>query len=152
MTKPTAASAVTLREITSETVRAVCRLSVHENQKKFVAPNGASIAEAHFSDYAWFRAVYAEETPVGFIMLEDRPHIPDYFLWRFMIDGQYQGLGFGRRAMALFIEHVRTRPHATKLDTSVVQAEGGPQGFYEGLGFRLTGEHEEGEAVMRLAL
>ena len=32
-----------------------------------------SIAEAHFSPLAWFRAVYAGDTPVGFVMLSDDP-------------------------------------------------------------------------------
>ena len=69
-----------------------------------------------------------------------------------MIDACYQGSGFGHRAMGLLIGHVRTRPNATELLTSVHQAEGGPQGFYEKLGFELTGEYEEGEAILRLDL
>lgn len=145
-------SAVTLREITEDTVRTICELSVRDEQQKFVAPNAVSIAQAHFSDSAWFRAIYAVETPVGFLMLQDRPELPEYYLWRFMIDARHQGHGFGRAAIALLIAHVRTRPQATELLTSVLQAEGGPQGFYERLGFELTGEYEEGEALMRLAL
>ena len=143
---------VQLREITAETVRTVCELSVATGQQRFVAPNAVSIAQAHFSKHAWFRAIYMGETPVGFLMLEDMPEKPEYYLWRLMVDSRWQGQGIGRRAMELCIEHVRTRPHATELLTSVVQEEGGPQGFYERLGFRLTGEYEEGEAVMRLGL
>ena len=73
-------------------------------------------------------------------------------LWRFMIDARWQGMGFGRQAMELLIDHVRTRPKAKELLTSVLQAPGGPQGFYEKLGFALTGEYEEGEAMMSLPL
>jgi diamine N-acetyltransferase len=149
---PDARSRVTLREIDARTVRAICALSVREDQKKFVAPNAVSIAEAHFSGHAWFRAVYADETPVGFVMLEDRPEVPDYFLWRFMIDARYQGLGFGARAIALLLDHVRTRPNAAALGTSVVPGEGSPGPFYEKLGFRFTGEYDEGEALMKLVL
>lgn len=141
-----------LREISADTVCAVCALSVRPEQQKFVAPNAVSIAEAHFSDKAWFRAVYAGAVPVGFAMLEDQPEKPEYYLWRFMIDARYQRKGFGRRAMALLVEHVRRRPHATELLTSVVQADGGPQGFYESLGFELTGEYDDGEAMMRLRI
>jgi diamine N-acetyltransferase len=85
-------------------------------------------------------------------MLQDQPEKPEYYLWRFMIDARYQGMGFGLQAMALLIEHVRGRPNATELLTSVFQAEGGPQEFYEKLGFELTGEYEEGEAMMRRIL
>jgi diamine N-acetyltransferase len=149
---PAAQSKVTLREITADTVRSICDLSVREEQKKFVAPNAVSIAQAHFSKQAWFRAVYADDTLVGFVMLHDDPEKSEYFLWRFMIDARYQKMNLGRRAMELLIEHVKTLPRATKLLTSVVQAEGGPQIFYEKLGFELTGEYEEGEAMMRLPL
>jgi len=150
--EPTPQSKVTLREINEETVRTICDLSVRDDQKKFVAPNAVSIAQAYFSKHAWFRAIYADETPVGFLMLEDQPAKPEYYLWRFMIDARYQGMAFGRRAMELLIRHVETRPDASELLTSVHQAEGGPQGFYERLGFRLTGEYEEGEAILRLPL
>jgi diamine N-acetyltransferase len=149
---PTPDSRISLREVTSETVRVICRLSVREDQTSFVAPNAVSIAEAHFSQHAWFRAIYADETPVGFVMLEDRPEIPDYFLWRFMIDSRYQGMRFGHQALKLVIDHVRTRPNATILYTSVVPAEGGPQPFYEKMGFEATGAYEDGEAVLQLKL
>jgi diamine N-acetyltransferase len=145
-------SEVTLREITGKTVRNVCALAVTEEQRQFVAPVAHSIAEAHFSEYAWFRAVYADDTPVGFVMLQDQPEKPEYYLWRFLMDARYQRMGFGRRALTLLIDHVRTRPGATELLTSVVQADAGPQPFYESLGFALTGEFEDGEAMMRLPL
>jgi diamine N-acetyltransferase len=148
--KPTPHSEITLREVDADTVRAICNLAVEPEQLKFVAPNAVSIAQAYFCKEAWFRAVYADETPVGFVMLEDAPAKPEYYLWRFMIDARYQRMGFGRQAIALLVEYVKTRPRATELLTSVVQAEGGPQPFYEGLGFVATGEYEEGEALLSL--
>jgi len=151
-TTPTPHSTVTFREITADTVRDICKLAVREDQQQFVAPNSVSIAQAHFSEHAWFRAIYADEAPVGFVMLEDQPEKPEYYLWRFMIDIRYQRMGFGRRAIQLLIEHVKTRPGAVELLTSIHQAEGSPQGFYENLGFELTGEIEESEAMMRLRL
>jgi diamine N-acetyltransferase len=149
---PDRSSTVSLREVTEETVRDICKLSVRDTQQRFVAPNAISIAQAHFSDSAWFRGIYADNTPVGFVMLDDRPHESFCFLWRFMIDGRYQGCGFGDKALRLVIQHLRTRPAVVSLMTSVVQAEGGPQPFYENLGFVLTGDLVDGEAVMRLML
>jgi len=154
VSRPSSESHVTLREITSDTVRIICDLAVHDDQKGFVAPNAVSIAQAHFSEFAWFRAIYAGETPVGFLMLYDggdKPK-PEYFLWRLMVDIRYQRLGLARKALDLLIEYVKTRPHATELATSIIEADGGPQPFYEKLGFSLTGEYEEGEAVMKLPL
>jgi diamine N-acetyltransferase len=85
-------------------------------------------------------------------MLRDEPGEARYYLWRFMIDARYQGTGVGRRALELLFEHVRTRPGAKELLTSVVPGEGGPGPFYEKLGFVYTGEVDDGELVMRRAL
>ncbi len=150
--KPRIDSEVSLREVTPDSVREICDLSVFPAQEKFVAPNGTSIAQAHFSDKAWFRAVYADETPVGFVMLEVDQAKPEYYLWRFMIDARFQKMQFGSRAMKQLIAHVSMLPDAVELLTSVVQEPGGPQTFYEGIGFRLTGEFEDGEAMMILKL
>jgi diamine N-acetyltransferase len=145
-------STVSLREVTAETVRAICYLEVSEAQKHFVAPNAHSIAQAYFEPKAWFRAIYADETPVGFVMLYDDAQVPEYFLWRYMIDARYQKLGFGMRAMDLLLEYVRARPGAHEMKLSCHPGEDGPEPFYRHYGFTLTGEWLENEAVMRIDL
>ena len=147
------ADEMTLREITRDTLRDILQLKVAPEQEKFVAGNAVSIAQAHFHpEVAWFRGIYAGDTPVGFVMLEDDQSAYTYTLWRFMIDAAHQGKGYGRRAIERVIEHVRTRPAAIELLTSVVRAEGGPGPFYEQLGFTYTGDISEGEHVMRRKL
>lgn len=65
---------VTLRDITEETVIPICKLSdtLSAVQKTMVAPNAISIAQAHYNPHVWCRAIYADETPAGFLMLYDR--------------------------------------------------------------------------------
>ncbi len=145
-------SNVTLREITKDTVRIICNLKVSESQNGFVAPNAVSIAEAYFNETAWFRAIYADDTPVGFLMLYKDTEKPEYFLWRMMIDERYQRMGFGYKAMKLIIEYVKGLPHATEFLTSCVPGDGSPEGFYSKLGFTRTGEMDGSEVVMRLPL
>ncbi len=143
---------VSLREVTADTVRAIVKLEVADDQKGFVAPNAVSIAQAYFEPKAWFRAIYADEEPVGFVMLYDDAEKPEYFLWRLMIADGQQGNGYGRAAVELLIEYVRTRPGAAELLTSYVPQEGGPMVFYQKLGFVETGEIDDGEVVTRLEL
>jgi diamine N-acetyltransferase len=143
---------ISLREITEETLVSILKLKVAPEQEQFVASNAVSIAQAHFSKHAWFRAIYADETPVGFVMLHDEPAKPEYYLWRYMIDARYQRLGFGRQALQLIIDHVKTRPNATELLLSYVPQEGGPQPFYERLGFTHTGRIVDDEVEMRIAV
>ena len=147
-------SVVNFQEITGETVNAIIKLSdtLSAPHRRMVATNAISIAQAHFNKYAWFRAIYADETPVGFIMLYDNPEKPRYFLWRLMIAAPFQGLGFGEKAIRLLIEYVRSRPGASELLVSCGEGEGSPEGFYAKLGFKRTGEVDDGEVVMSLPL
>jgi diamine N-acetyltransferase len=146
--------AVTLREITSETVRAVTKLSVAESQQGFVAPNAVSLAQALFSDEAWYRAIYDDEELVGFVMLADEslnkvpPAKPNIGLWRLMIDQRYQRRGIGREVMRLVLEYVHSRPGIHHYYTSYVPEPGGPGPFYLGLGFEPNGEVDDGEVVV----
>jgi diamine N-acetyltransferase len=151
---PTANARVTLREVTRENLREVLLLEVAPEQKGFVASNAISIAQAHFyPEVAWFRAIYANDTPVGFLMLEDSPGAPEVFLWRFMIDRRFQNHGFGGRAIELVLEHVRAREGTSALTLSHVPGEGSPGPFYQRLGFVYTGEKDpDGELLMRMEL
>jgi diamine N-acetyltransferase len=143
---------ISLREVTKETARAVMRLEVDETQKGFVAPNSVSIAQAHFEPKAWFRAVYADDEPVGFVMTYEDPTEPEYFLWRFMIDRRHQAKGYGRRALELLVERVRSLPNATHLLTSYVPGDGSPGPFYHRMGFVDTGEEDGDERITALPL
>jgi diamine N-acetyltransferase len=72
-------SIVSLREITKDAVRIICDLKVADRQQKFVAPNAVSIAQAYFSESAWFCAIYAGESAVGFLMLDKDPKSRNIF-------------------------------------------------------------------------
>src|SRR4029077_8148117 len=140
---------VFLQKITFATVRDILALDVAERQRGYVARNCVSIAEAHFNRGAWFRAVYSDETPVGFIMLLD-PSVPGavsqgplppgaILLWRFMIDHRYQRRGYARRALDLACSHFRNLPGVTHLISSYVPGDDGPELFYLRHGFQKTG-------------
>ncbi len=146
--------AICLREVTAETVGQICRLSdtLSSQQQRMVAPNAYSIAQAHFEERAWFRAVYADEVPVGFVMLHDDPEKDYVYLWRFMIAGPHQKKGYGRRALELVFERARSRPSARAIKASYVPIEGGAGPFYRKLGFEPTGEMDGDEVVVRCPL
>lgn len=159
-TVPPAGTPVSLREITADTVRAITKLTVSTEQGSYVASNAVSLAQALFAPSAWYRAIYAGDSPVGFVMVEDqtllqgaeRPAQPSIGLWRFMIDQRCQGRGFGRAALLLVIEHFRQRPGITEFLTSCMPGPLSPKGFYESLGFIDHGEFDEDEMVLRLPL
>ncbi len=65
---PESNATISLREITRETLDAVLTLRVTPEQEGYVSSNAWSIAEAHFKEEAWFRAIYADDIPVGFLI------------------------------------------------------------------------------------
>lgn len=151
-TGPAEPNDVRLVEITRENLMDVIRLEVAPSQRRFVASNAVSIAQAHFHEQAWMRAIAAGEELVGFVLLSEDPSQSEYCVWRFMIDARHQGRGFGRAAMARVVERVRALPGASQLLLSYVPGEDGPAAFYAALGFAPTGEVDDGEIVCALDL
>lgn len=151
---------VTLREITDENRDAVLALRVNDVQSEYVADVAQSLADA--IDYpeakAWYRAVYADDEPVGFVMISDGITDPDptllgpYYLWRLLVDERHQGRGYGSGAIDRVVEHVRSRPDGSTLLVSCHPGPDTPIPFYESYGFVLTGEVHEGEPVLALDL
>jgi diamine N-acetyltransferase len=154
------AADASLHEITSANRAEVEALTVTAAQDEFVAGVAESLVEAAETPDArpWYRAVYAGDTPVGFVMISDGITVqnPDYlgpyYLWRLLIDRRYQGLGLGAAVLGLVVDVLRSRPDARVLVTSCQPGEGSPLGFYLRQGFRDTGEMHEGEHVLELEL
>ena len=148
---------ITLREITEDNTASVLALRCAPDQERFVSSVPESLAEAAEYPHAnpWFRAVYADDRPVGFVMIswDVEPQPPEingpWFLWKLLIDHRHQGRGYGREVVEEIVALVRAEG-ATELLTSHVPGEGGPAGFYARLGFVPTGELDpEGEIILR---
>ncbi|WP_262004860.1 N-acetyltransferase [Streptomyces sp. FIT100] len=103
----------------------------------------------------WYRAVYRGDEPVGFVMLSWKPPAGPYkgrhFIWRLLVDKRYQKRGIGWEALTQVAALVRA-DGATELLTSYEPGDGEPWPFYRKFGFEPTGEIDDGEIVLRLAL
>jgi diamine N-acetyltransferase len=151
---------LSLREISEENRAAVEGLAVTGEQSHYVAGVRESIQEASELPDAkpWYRAVYADDEPVGFVMISDGitvdnpEYVGPYYLWRLLVDHRFQGRGYGSGALDLVVRHVRTHPDARVLLTSHVVGPRSPAPFYLHYGFRPTGEVHEGEPLLELDL
>ena len=143
---------VELREVTAATVRSICSLEVADEQRTYVAPVAVSIAQAHFEPTSMFRAIHADDEPVGFILWRSGEPPKSAYLWRFMVDRKHQGKGHARAAMELAFTEWRALGFDT-LITSVVLGQHSPLGFYLSLGFTEANETtRHGEWVLRKTL
>jgi len=112
-----------LQPITWSNYKEIIALEIHGHQKHFVDSNERCLVKAYID---WRQhgvksfeyGIYDDKTPIGFVMLEYRSSErstlkdsePNYVIWEFMIDKNHQGKGFGRSAMAVIIEHLKTNP------------------------------------------
>ena len=113
-----------LKKVTGKNVWDILNLKVSDLQKSFVASNDVSIIEAYTAitanGHAFPFGIYHDKTPVGFLMIgfdvddywEDAPQITkgNYNFWRLMIDERYQNTGYGKEAVGLALEFVKTFP------------------------------------------
>lgn len=148
---------VSLRPLNDGNRHAVEALRVAPSQERFVSRVTDSILEAaeHPAAHALYWAVYAEDTPVGFVMIADEVDSPEYvqqYLWKLLIDERYQRRGFGTATLDLIVACFRGRPGVEALNTSAGQGDGSPIGFYERYGFERTGQMHGGEVLLRLRL
>ena len=152
---------VTLRELTDENRAAVLALRVAPEQERFVGGSvQAALRDAAEYPHAkpWYRAIYADGQPVGFVMVSWNvdPQPPEiigpWFLWKLLIDKHHQGRGHGSEAVRQVARLVQAEG-ASELLTSYVPENGGPAGFYRRLGFEPTGDLDaNGEVIVRLLL
>jgi diamine N-acetyltransferase len=151
---------ISLRPIVPANYRECIELTVAPGQEQFVASNQQSLAEA----FVWRAAaepfaVYSDEQMVGFALLfplgrgapDDSIPAPESvrgcILVRLMIDGRFQGRGYGRAALEAIVTLLRGRG-LRMIRLSVVTENEQALGFYRRNGFAETGEIEEGEIVM----
>lgn len=157
-----------LEKVNGKNVWDILKLRVSETQKSFVAGNETSIIEAYTAitgnGYAFPFGIYEADTPVGFLMIgfdtdddwEDAPSVAkgNYSLWRLMIDQNYQKQGYGKEALRLALEFIRTFPcgEAEFCWLSYEPENEVARRLYHSFGFTETGEMDGGEliAVLRL--
>jgi len=161
-----------LEKIDAKTIWDVVDLEVAESQKDFVAPNDISIAQAYTTIGTGCTAfpfgIYDDKKPVGFLMIgfnlaplyaiaeEDAPKISknNYYIWRLMIDKEYQKKGYGREAIKLALAFIKSWPcgKAEYCALSYAPENTVAQELYYSFGFVENGEKDDDEVVAVLKL
>lgn len=138
---------VTLRPIAKDNYLQCIRLKVSPGQENFVASNAVSLVQAVYEEGAIPRAIYADETMVGFIMGQYIPAEQMPYIWRLMIDVSHQGKGYGKAAMQLMLDHLKAIPDCQRIGISYMPENDTARQLYAQLGFVETGEMDGDEVV-----
>lgn len=159
---------VHLEKVNGGNIYDIIELEVDESQRKFVSDNKMSIVDAYVAmtggGNAFPFGIYDDDSPVGFLMIgfdvdeywEDYPEIAvgSYNIWRLMIDRRYQGRGYGKAAMKLALEFIRTYPcgKAEKCWLSYDHENHAAEKLYRSFGFVPNGEKDGDEVIAVLEL
>ena len=157
-----------LEKVNGKNVWEILKLTVSESQKGFVASNEVSIIEAYTAitgnGHAFPFGIYDDDKPVGFLMIGfdvddywiDAPAIAkgNYNLWRLMIDKAYQNSGFGKEAVQLALDFIKSFPcgEAEYCWLSYEPENTVACQLYLSYGFKETGEMDGGELIAKLKL
>lgn len=157
-----------LEEVNGKNLWDILKLRVGEDQKNFVADNGASLAKAYVAVTGGGRVfpfgIYDGGRPVGFLLAafgtyehwENAPSIArdNYSLWRLMIDKDCQHKGYGKQALGLALDFIRTMPcgRAEYCWLSYAPDNVVAKQMYAAFGFVETGDMYGDEAIAALRL
>ena len=127
-----------LISVTEDNWMDVAALSVKEEQKGYVAPAIGILARGYV--YRDCNAkIYAFENDgiiVGMALVREFTDEPlGYDLQQFMVDGRYQGKGYGSQALRLILDELRSENHYDHVELCVKKADTEAILLYEKHGF-----------------
>ena len=147
-----------LRAIDDTNRAAVELLTVSDRQKQYIASNRHSLETAANEEYREIArpfAIYADGKIIGFTMFAFELTSSDpndrYWLWRFMIDQDSQGKGYGSAALERIIDYFKGHG-ADHILLSTKESNTPALSLYHKYRFVETGEMNDEEIVLRLSL
>lgn len=145
---------INFRKITEENFETIISMKRPEGEK-YVRSNAVSLAQAWLyreNGDVFPCAIYDDDTPVGFMLLEEDMEREKLLLWRIMFPQEYVNRGFGTQAIRLLIKMAKESCRYQGLYLTYAPDNAVAKHVYYKLGFRPTGEMEHGELEMYLEL
>ena len=123
------------REIDKSNYWDCMALTIDESQEGFVADNKQSLIEAAYEEGLYTLGIYQGDTMVGFILYDYDETFPGWSLSRFMIGKQFQGRGYGKKAVIAFLDHFKKKHNIDKLFISVSVENAVARKMFSSVGF-----------------
>ena len=141
------------RNITEENFDAIINMKRPEGEN-YLATNEHSLAQAWLyreaNDVFPF-AIYDDDLPVGFMMLDEDLENREISIWRIMFPVEYQNKGYGTEALKNVIELMRNSGKYDSVTIDYVQGNDIAGHVYRKVGFHETGQIvNDREVEMRL--
>ena len=139
-----------LRPITPDNHLDARALSVHMEQRRFVATVDKSLADAYVWKDALFRVAYSKAEPVGYVLIfpfeDDAERLVN--IVRLMIDARHQNRGLGRELLLTTFDWIQTlTPRVNTIRISTLPDNEIALHLYRSMGFTERGV-EDGEIAL----
>ena len=137
---------VSLIELSEENWTDFAGLSVDESQKNYLASNIGIMARGYVyrDSRAKVMGIVADEKPIGLAMVRDLDDEPAcYELQQFMIDKNFQGKGYGLKALELILAQLKAEHKYDCVEVCVKMDDAQAIHVYEKAGFVDTGYIDE---------
>ena len=141
---------VSFKEINVDNFWDVIELKVNDKQRDFVLENSISIAQSKVQPECIPLAIYNDETLVGFLMYCVDRDDGNYWIYRFMIDKNFQRNGYGKKAMEILLSEIKKDKNHNKIILDVKKESVEAVELYKSFGFIFTGEVFGTSHVMKL--
>ncbi|MFH9608154.1 GNAT family N-acetyltransferase [Streptomyces sp. NPDC017448] len=143
---------VTLRAVDADNWRAVADSAPRDDQRDWVPALAARYLVLSSREDDWNSlAVVAGDEVAGHVMWA-RDEDGAYWIGGMLIDAAHQGAGIGRAAVRTLAAWLSARGDCTAVRLSYAPANEAAAHLYASLGFRPTGEDEDGEVVAELTV
>lgn len=131
---------ITMQAIDKQNWEECISLKTKKEQERFIASNLYSIAQVQFLERFEAKAIYVDQQMVGFTLYGLDSDDGNYWIYRFMIDERFQGLGYGKKAFQLILDTIRQREDRTDvLMISYAPMNEQARGLYTAAGFKELG-------------
>lgn len=141
---------IRLEPIRASNRAAVLALKLTKDQQDFLSDNASSLKEAASDEDARPRAVVAEDRIIGFLMYDASAGDGEALIYRFMIDCNNQGRGYGRAALSVLLKEIGALGHVRDVLVCYMPENEGARRLYQSAGFMDEGEDADGEMIARL--
>ncbi|GAA0729423.1 hypothetical protein GCM10008905_29370 [Clostridium malenominatum] len=142
------------KNITEENLKECIDLKISKEQEKYLPhTNVASIAESKFYPQWVTLGIYKDDKMIGFAMYGvDDEEADCICLIRFMIDEQYQGKGYGKRALEFLLNRIKEESKPSKIYLSFHPDSIVAKKLYLSFGFTqfITGFESEDEVFYEI--
>lgn len=145
---------ITFREINEDNFDAILEMKRPENEH-FVCSNAKSLAQCWLyreNGDVFPYAIYADETPVGFLLLEEDMDEEELILWRIMFPPEQEGKGYGTASVRLVIDQAKASGKYARLTLTCSPDNHIARHVYEKVGFLPTGNIQHDSVEMYIPL